>query len=160
MLRQAEGANVVAGGWVGGDAWFSSVMSAVELKKRLNLNSTFIIKKNITFFPAKALHGILRSRFGDKTAGHWFLMTTTSAGVKLMAIVYAWSHRGMSYFLYTCGSTAPSSIMYQSNFEDEFGNVDFKILPRPQVCQFLYEYLPLIDENNKQRQSVLRLEKK
>jgi hypothetical protein len=58
------------------------------------------------------------------------------------------------------GSTAPSSIIYQSNFEDEFGNVDFKMLPRPQLCHFLYEYLPLIDEHNKQHQYVLHLEKK
>jgi hypothetical protein len=159
-LHEPEGAIVVEGGWVGGDAWFGSVMKAVELKKRVNLNSTFIIKNNSTFFPTKALHGILRSRFGDKAAGHWVVMTTAISGVKLMAISYAWIHRGMSYFLSTCGSTAPSSVVYQSNFEDEFGNVDFKMLPRPQVCHFLYEYLPLIDEHNKQRQSVLSLKKK
>jgi hypothetical protein len=115
-LRQSEGVNVVEGGWVGGDAWFGSVMTAVELKKRLNLNSTFIIKNNITFLPTKALHGILRSRFGDKAAGKWVVMTTTIDGVKLAAIAYAWSQRGMSYFLSTRGSTAPSSIMNQSNF--------------------------------------------
>jgi hypothetical protein len=148
------------GGWVDGDAWFGSVMTAVELKKRLNLNPTFIIKNSSTFFPTKPLHGILRFRFGDKAAGHWVVMTTTISGVKLMLIAYAWSQRGMYYFLSTCGSTAPSSAMYQSNFEDEFGNVDFKMLPRPQVCHFLYEYLPLIDEYNKQCQSVLRVEKK
>jgi hypothetical protein len=135
-------------------------MTAVELRKRLSLNSTFIIKNNITFTPIKALHGILSYRFGDKAAGHWVVMTTTIAGVKLMTIAYAWSQRGTSYFLSMCGSTVPSSIMYQSNFEDEFGNVNFKMLPWPQVCNFLYEYLPLIDEHNKQRQSVLRLEKK
>jgi hypothetical protein len=141
-LRQAEGSNVVKGGWFGGESWLCSVMTAVELNKRLNLNPAFIIKNNIILFPTKALHGILRSCFGDKGAGHWFVMTTTIAGVKLIAISYAWSHRGMSYYLLTCGSTAPSSIMYQRNFEDEFGNVDFKMLPRPQVCHFLYEYPP------------------
>jgi hypothetical protein len=159
-LRQAEGVNVVEGGWIGGDAWFGSVMMAVELKKRLNLNSTFIINDNIRLYPTKALHGILRSRFGDKAAGHWIVMTTTIAGVKLATIAYAWSQRGMSYFLSTCGSTSPSSIMYQSNFEDEFGNMDLKMLPRPQVCHFLYEYLPLIDEHNKHHQYVFHLEKK
>jgi hypothetical protein len=159
-LHQAEGVNVVEGGWVGSDDWSGSVMMAVELKKYLNLKSTFIIKNNSILYPTKALHGILRSHFGDKAAGHWIFMTTTIAGGKLMAILYAWSQRGVSYFLSTCGSTAPSSIMYQSNFEDEFGNVDFKVLPCPQVCHFLYEYLPPIDEHNKQHQSVPRLEKK
>jgi hypothetical protein len=120
------------------------------------LNSTFTIKNNTTFYPTKALHGKLQSRFGDKSAGNWVIMNTTIAGVKLMEISYAWSHRGMSYFLSACGSTTPSSVVYKSNFEDEFGNVDFKVL----VCHFLYEYLPLIEEHNKQRQSVLRLEKK
>jgi hypothetical protein len=50
--------------------------------------------------------------------------------------------------------------MYESNFEDELGNVSSKLLPRPQISHFLYEYLPLIDEHNKQRQSVLGLERK
>ena len=39
VLRQAEGANVVRGGWVGGDAWFGSIESCIELKKHLGLYS-------------------------------------------------------------------------------------------------------------------------
>jgi hypothetical protein len=101
-LRQDEGVNVVEGELVGGDAWFGSVMTAMELKKRLNLNSSFIIKNNSTFYPMKALHGILRSRFQDKAAGHWVIMTTNIAGVKLMTIANAWSQCGVSYFLLTC----------------------------------------------------------
>jgi hypothetical protein len=50
--------------------------------------------------------------------------------------------------------------MYESNFEDEFGNVSSKFLPRTHISHFLYKYLPLIDEHNKQRQSVLGLEQK
>jgi len=34
VLRQAEGALLPEGGWVGGDAWLGSIMSAVELKSR------------------------------------------------------------------------------------------------------------------------------
>jgi hypothetical protein len=37
--------------------------------------------------------------------------------------------------------------------------VDYKEIQRPQICHFLYEYLPLIDEHNKQRQSYLALER-
>ncbi len=32
VLRQAEGAGLSTGGWIGGDAWFSLVNAAVELK--------------------------------------------------------------------------------------------------------------------------------
>ena len=46
-----------------------------------------------------------------------------------------------------------------SSFEDEFGNVSHKTIDRPELCHFLYEYLPLIDEHNKQRQRLLALEK-
>jgi hypothetical protein len=49
---------------------------------------------------------------------------------------------------------------YISRFEDEYGNVQEKELPRPAVAHFLYEFLPLIDEHNKARQSALALEKK
>lgn len=49
--------------------------------------------------------------------------------------------------------------MYTSRFEDDFGNVTEKELPRPTVAHFLYEFLPLIDEHNKSRQNVLGLER-
>lgn len=87
-------------------------------------------------------------------------MKTTIAEVKLLAIAYAWSQKGVSYFISTCGSTEPSPIKYESKFEDEWGNTGFRELDRPQIVHFLYEYLPLIDEHNKQRQSILALEKR
>ena len=34
VLRQVEGSGVKKGGWVGGDAWFGSIMSSVEVYKR------------------------------------------------------------------------------------------------------------------------------
>jgi hypothetical protein len=37
VLRQVEGAKVIEGGWVGGDAWFGSVITAVEVYKRLGV---------------------------------------------------------------------------------------------------------------------------
>jgi hypothetical protein len=87
-------------------------------------------------------------------------MQATIAGVKLIAIAYAWSQTGVSYFISTCGATTPSPIMYISKFEDEWGNTSFKEINRPEIVRFLYEYLPLIDEHNKQRQSLLGLEKR
>jgi hypothetical protein len=159
VLRQVEGAGVAKGGWVGGDAWFGSIMTAVEVKKRFGVHSTFIIKNNRTFFPMRALKSVLDARYGEHPAGHWVVFTTEISGVKLIALAYAWSQKGVSYFISTCGSTNMSRVKYLSSFEDEFGNVSHKTIDRPELCHFLYEYLPLIDEHNKQRQRLLALEK-
>jgi hypothetical protein len=148
VLRQIKGANIVEGGGVGGDAWFGSMVTALEAKKRLNFDSTWIIKDNHAFYPIGALHAVIKARFGTKIAGHWVTMTTTIAGIKMMAMAYAWIQKGISYFLSTCGSTEGSSVLYRSAFEDEFGNVGYKFLPRPQIAHFTFEYLPLIDEHN------------
>ena len=69
------------------------------------------------------------------------------------------SKKGTSFFITTCGITAPSKNLYRSNFEDEYGGVTFKDIQRPEIAEFLYQYLPLIDEHNKQRQKLLNLER-
>jgi hypothetical protein len=79
------------------------------------------------------------------------------SGVKMMAMACAWSQKGISYVLSTRGSTAPSTVAYLSAFEEKPGNADYKFLPHPLIANFIYEYLPLIDEHNKQRQAVLGL---
>jgi hypothetical protein len=135
-------------------------MTSVEVNNRMEVDSTWIIKGNRSLYPMAGLHAVLKGRFGNKCAGHWMSMTSVIGGVKLLALAYAWSQKVVSYFLSTCGSKHQSSMMYESNFEDEFGNVSSKFLPRPQISHFLYKYLPLIDEHNKQRQSVLGLERK
>ena len=106
------------------------------------------------------LHRVLEARHGSRPAGHWVVMKTKIAGVALFAIAYAWSQRGISYFISTCGSTDVHDEKYISNYKDDFGNVTFKEINRPKILHFLYEFLPIIDEHNKQRQSVLCLEKK
>jgi hypothetical protein len=160
VMRQVKGANLVRGGWVGGDAWFGSVMSCVELMKEFGVFSTFIIKGHTLLFPIAALHSVLSARHGNKPAGHWVTMTTEISGIKIHAIAYAWSQKGVSYFVSTCGSTEPSVHKYESKFEDEWGNTQTKPINRPNICHFLYQYLPLIDEHNKQRQSLLCLERR
>jgi hypothetical protein len=160
VLRQAVGAGVVPGGWVGGDAWFGSVMTCVELMTRLGVHSTFVIKGHTQFFPIAVLHSVLEARHGSRPAGHWVTMKATISNVPIIAVAYAWSHKGVSYFVSTCGSTEPSSTKYQSKFEDEWGITNVREIDRPQLAHFLYEYLPLIDEHNKQRQSLIQLEKK
>jgi hypothetical protein len=160
VLRQIKGAHIVDGGWVGGDSWFGSMITALEAKKRLNINSTWIIKGNHAFYPMGALHAVIKARFGTKVTGHWLTVTTTIAGIKMIVMDYAWSQRGISFFLSACGSTEVSSVLHRSAFEDEFGNIDYKFLPLPQIAYFTFEYLPLIDEHNTQHRAVLGLEQK
>jgi len=91
VLRQVEGASVVKGSWVGGDTWFSSVALFVEIYKRLNVHSTFIVKNNTSFFPMKVLYKILQVRFGDHPAGHWVNMSTEIFDVPIFVVAYSWS---------------------------------------------------------------------
>ncbi len=42
VLQQAETSQVMKDGWIGGDAWFGSVNSCVELMKLKGVHSTFI----------------------------------------------------------------------------------------------------------------------
>jgi hypothetical protein len=130
------------------------------VKERLGVDSTWIIKGNISYYPMAYLSEVLKARFGAKFAGHWVVMTATIVGVKLMVVVYAWTQMGVSYFLSTCSITHQLTILHQINFEGEFGNVNFKLIPRPHITHFLSLYLLLIDEHNKQRQFVLNLEHK
>jgi hypothetical protein len=88
VLRQVKGADVVSGGWVGDDAWFGSAMTAVEVKKRMEVDSTWIIKGKHSFYPMVGLHAVLKGIFGSKCAGHWVSMTSVIGGVKLLALAY------------------------------------------------------------------------
>ena len=160
VLRLVEGAKITAGGWVGGDSWFGSVATAVEVMKRFSVHSSWIIKQNQSWFPMKALYAVLKARHKDRPAGHWVTFHAEISGVDLIAMAYAWSQRGISYILSTCGSNEPAEKMYVSYFEDDYGNVGSKEIRRPELAHLLYDYLPLIDEHNKQRQRILGLERK
>jgi hypothetical protein len=105
----------------------------------------------------KPLFALLKARFGSRPAGHWVTMINTISNVSVIAVAYAWSQHGVIYILSTCGSTEPSGELYASYFEDEDGNISSKQILRPKLAHFLYEYLPFIDEHNKQRQNLLGL---
>jgi hypothetical protein len=66
VLRQAENSTLVKGSWVGGDAWFGSVESCVELKRCLGIYSTFIVKQDLQYYPMKVLHVFLVARHNDR----------------------------------------------------------------------------------------------
>ena len=79
-----DGAALQPGGWLGGDSFFGLVVSCVELKKRFNVYSTFVVKQHhMTYFPMYALHGILKARHGESPAGNWVVMTATIADAKV-----------------------------------------------------------------------------
>ena len=74
VLRQAESSNVTNGGWIGGDAWFGSVNSCMELINMKGIYSTFIIKQNLNYCLTQVLHSILLARHKTRPAGHWVVM--------------------------------------------------------------------------------------
>jgi hypothetical protein len=160
VLHLVENAKILKRGWVGGDSWFGSTATAVEVMRRFGVHYTWIIKQNQQWFPMKPLYAVLNACFKDRPAGHWVTFEATVSGVRLIAVAYAWSQRGVSYILSTCGSTEPAEKMYMSYFEDDYGNVGSKEISRPKLAHLLYDYLPLIDEHNKQRQKILGLERK
>ena len=86
-------------------------------------------------------------------------MTDTIVGVNGIAIAYAWRQKGVSYIVSTCRDTKPRKMKFQSNLEDKWGRPMTHAVNQPYICHFLYQYLPLIDEHNKQQQSLLQLEK-
>jgi hypothetical protein len=117
----------------GGDSWFGSVKTAVEVKKWFGVHSTWIITQNQHCFFMRPLFAIFNARFKIHPLGHWVMMRTEIAGVRLIAIAYVWSQHGVSYILSTCGSTEPSDKLYTSYFEGEFRNVGSKQILRPKI---------------------------
>jgi hypothetical protein len=111
-----------------------STTTAVEVRRRFCVNSTWIIKQNQNWFPMKALFAVLKARVKDLPAGHWVTMTADIFGVKLIAMAYAWSQRGVSCILSTCESTEPSDKLYMSYFEDDFGNLGSKEVSCPKLA--------------------------
>ena len=74
---------------MGGDAWFGSVNAAVELKCRLGVNSTFIVKQNKNYCPIDVIKSILVACYPTHPAGHWVVMKATISGVELFLMAYA-----------------------------------------------------------------------
>jgi len=151
---------VQPGGWVSGDSWFSSVLSAVEMKRCFNVHLTWVIKQNTDLFPMMAIHSILKARYGERLVGHWVVFQGKISEEQLWAISYAWSHSTTSYFVSTCGSMHPADVCYETHYKNEFGTICMRSIACPQLLSWVYVYLPLIDEHNKQHQNLLALKRK
>ena len=137
LLIQAEGVAVQEGEW-GGGAWFVSVSSVIELRKRVKIHSTFVVKNNTNLYPMRVLHRLLKVRYGERPAGHWLVMLNSISDVPIFSIVYAWSQRRVSYFISTCGNTEISDTKYMYHFEDDWVNITAKEINRPQILHYLY----------------------
>ena len=160
VLRQVNGSKLTPKkSWVGGDAWFGSVTTAVETKIIHDVDSTWVVKGHTKWFPKKILFAILKARHGDNVAGNWVVMKTRISNVNLFVCAYAWSQSSVSYFVSTCGKTLPSQTKYVSSFENEYGGVGNRALNRPSFTDYFYMYCPVIDEHNKSQQYLLHLEK-
>ncbi len=126
VLREIKGVDLRKdNSWLGGDAWVGSVCSAVEAQIRFGSRTTFIIKNNTHLFPMQALHAVLRACYGDRPAGHWVVFHAT------MAVVYGGSQRGLSYFISKGLSTELHEEKYISSFEDNFGNIVYRVCALP-----------------------------
>jgi hypothetical protein len=77
VLCLVERANIPKQGWVGGDSWFGSVSTAVEVMNKFGVHSTWIIKQNQQWFPMKPLFAVLKANYKNKPAGHWVTFKST-----------------------------------------------------------------------------------
>jgi hypothetical protein len=151
-LRQCESANMADGGWVGGDAWFGSIPCVVELKNKMNIFSTFVIKQNVQYCPLDVIKCILQTRNkSGHQAGKHVVMKACISGVDLFLLAYAWSNKRAAYIVSSCGTTVQHEIPYRTHFTDDYGDVTFKEIPRPSIAHFYFELCPLIDNHNKDR---------
>ena len=96
------------------------------------------MKNNTWLFPKQTLGALLKARYPENLEGHWVVMSTTILDVELKAIVYAWSKNNCSYFISTMGDTDPSADLYESKFEDLWGQGSSKYVLRPKVLAFGY----------------------
>ena len=80
VMLQVDGANVPPIILVGGDTWFDSVGTAIEVYKKFNVHSTFLTKNIMYLYPMGALHSVLQARF-PKSVGHWVVFTAKIASI-------------------------------------------------------------------------------
>jgi len=89
VLHLVEGANTPKGGWVGGDSWFVSTMTAVEVITKFGVHSSWIIRQNQQWFPMKPLYAILKACYKGCPEGHWVTFQGTISEVEMIAMAYA-----------------------------------------------------------------------
>ena len=103
---------------------------------------------------------VFRAHHPSCSSGHWVVMKANISGVDLYIMVYVWSQQQHCLVVSTCGKMVTHKIKYRSKYANQFDNTEFNKLSRPAVLYQLFNFLPLIDKANKERQNALALEKK
>jgi hypothetical protein len=104
----------------------------------------------------QALHVVLKAHYGNRPAGHWVVFETTISEVKLIcSCVWMELEEIVILHLYRWINSELHDKKYLSSFEDNFGNIVFKVNNCPKIAHFLYNNPPLIDEANKQQNKMV-----
>ena len=174
-LRQAYYSNLQSGDWTCGDSHFGSMATCLALKletatrvnksngaevrEPLGVDSSFVIKNNSSLFPKAPLRAVMKARYPKRMAGHWVVFTTTVQGVNIKAIAHAWCNTKMSFIITTVGTTTEAVDPYVSfDANTGFDGGDTKMLPRPEIVDFFFRFLPHIDVSNGLRQHSIKIE--
>jgi hypothetical protein len=152
-----------AGSHIHGDSWFGCVQTAVELKKD-GRDFSCIVKGKSSLFCKDEL--IKRGK--ELKRGEWVCAETEINGVKLIAVVYRFSHKrqnktddsetkGLNLFLTTAGFTTPGEL-HHAHWVDENDCAQMTPLPRCAALSVFFNAFPAVDKHDHARQSKLAVE--
>ena len=141
------------------EAVFRDEATGEEVVRPLGIESSLVMKKNTSLYPRRVLNAILKARHGKQRAGNWVVMSTNIKEVPLYAIAYAHSNNDTTYVITTMGDTVAALNPYVCfNTNNGYDSMDNKETDRPDIVEFLFQFLPKIDAHNKVRQNELQME--
>lgn len=108
-------------------------------------------------FPKK----FLETEMKDMPGGCWVVMTgrATKEGVDLVAVGYKYNKKKVLCFVLTRGAgSTKAGVPYKAKFNDAFGNVVSRDVPRPKVLNLYFDNSNCVDMHNQSRQHFLALE--
>ena len=143
-----------------GDSWFGSVKAVVGVAGRgVPCKAVLQVKMNKTGFPKSEIQEVLQ----DAPGGTSIVLKATEpkSKCKLIAIGYKYNSKKVLHFIASegAGSTTPGK-PYLMRYPDEYGNVTYCEVPRPEIISKFFKQSNCVDVHNQLRQYALRLEKK
>ena len=139
-----------------GDSWFSSLKTAVAVKKELQCEYIGVIKNAHKQYPRKYLETTMK----EWPSGTHLVLETQVEGETIYAIGYKYNMRKVLLFIATeeAGNTMPGT-PYEAKWLDDNGRMCSRQIPRPHLISEYYKNSNQIDKHNHARQGVLALEK-
>ena len=139
-----------------GDSWFSSVKTALAIKKELQCEYVGVIKNGHRDYPRVYLEETMK----DWPPGSHLVLETTKDDELLYAIGYKYNMKKVLLFIATenAGTTMPGT-PYEAKWLDDNGRMTSRQVPRPHLISEYYKNSNQIDKHNHARQGVLALEK-